>query len=396
MNKNKNIPEIRFKGFDEGWKSSQLKELVSYLGLGRTPLISNKSYYGGRIPFLKISDINNNGCFINKTEKKITQLALDCNVAKFYPKGTISLVTTFSYGEVVIMNMDCATSEAFYNIGFKSNTLRDFIFWELKWIHQSNYWNKLVLVGVQPYINLDIVKGVTVSLTSDDEMKKIGNLLFSFENLLESTKSKISKLENCKEALLSNMFPKTNQNKPDIRFNGFDKDWKIFAINDIFKITQGYVLNEKQVSQVCSGLNPYPVYSSKTLNNGLFGFYKEFLYQDAITWTTVGYAGTVRYRQGKFYCTDVCGVLLKKTMKPDWMISEVLNKVTPNHVIQGTRPQLSNYVMAEIEVKLPTEEKEREKISDIFSKIDNLINLLKQKESKLNLVKENLLNKMFC
>ncbi|MDC4184324.1 restriction endonuclease subunit S [Mycoplasma bradburyae] len=396
MNKNKNVPGIRFKGFSDGWKSSQLKELTSYSGLGTSPPTRNKTYFGGRIPCLKISDIDNNGCFINKTEKKITQLALDCNVAKIYPKGTISLAITFSYGKVVIINMDCVTSEAFYNIGFKSNALRDFIFWKLKWIHQSNYWNKLVLIGVKPYLNLNIVKGVTVSLTSEDEMKKIANLFFSFENLLESTRSKISKLENCKEALLNNMFPKTNQDKPDIRFKGFDKDWKIFAINDIFKITHGCIINEKQVSQVCNDLTPYPVYSSKTLNNGIFGYYKEFLYQDAITWTAVGYAGTVRYRQGKFYCTDICGVLLKKTMKPDYMISEALNKVTHNYVIQGTLSLLSNNVMAEIEVKLPTEEKEREKMSDIFSKIDNLTNLLKQKENKLNLVKENLLNKMFC
>lgn len=47
---------------------------------------------------------------------------------------------------------------------------------------------------------------------------------------------------------------------------------------------------------------PYPVYSSQTKNNGLSGFYSEYLFADAITWTTDGAnAGDVNFRSGKFY-----------------------------------------------------------------------------------------------
>ncbi len=57
---------------------------------------------------------------------------------------------------------------------------------------------------------------------------------------------------------------------------------------------------------------PYPVYSSQTKEKGLMGYYKDYLFEDAITWTTDGAnAGTVNYRAGKFYCTNVCGVLLQ-------------------------------------------------------------------------------------
>jgi type I restriction enzyme S subunit len=61
---------------------------------------------------------------------------------------------------------------------------------------------------------------------------------------------------------------------------------------------------------------PYPVYSSQTKNNGLAGYYSDFLYENAITWTTDGAnAGDVNYRSGKFYCTNVCGVLLSACLK---------------------------------------------------------------------------------
>ncbi|WP_222987048.1 restriction endonuclease subunit S, partial [Psittacicella melopsittaci] len=43
----------------------------------------------------------------------------------------------------------------------------------------------------------------------------------------------------------------------------------------------------------------YPVYSSQTVNNGIIGYYNEYLFEDAITWTTDGYAGRVTFRSGK-------------------------------------------------------------------------------------------------
>ena len=45
-----------------------------------------------------------------------------------------------------------------------------------------------------------------------------------------------------------------------------------------------------------NSINKYPVYSSQTSNNGLMGYYSDYLYQDAITWTTDGAnAGSVSF-----------------------------------------------------------------------------------------------------
>ena len=69
----------------------------------------------------------------------------------------------------------------------------------------------------------------------------------------------------------------------------------------MFRITRGYVLPATQTIPTKSDKNPYPVYSSQTKDNGLMGYYSNYLYEDAITWTTDGAnAGTVNYRKGKF------------------------------------------------------------------------------------------------
>ena len=141
---------------------------------------------------------------------------------------------------------------------------------------------------------------------------------------------------------------------------------------------------------------PYPVYSSQTKDNGLMGYYKDYLYEDAITWTTDGAnAGTVNYRAGKFYCTNVCGVLLSNEVTANQMIAEALNNVAKGYVSYVGNPKLMNNVMADIEIMIPTHAEEREKLSVFFRNLDNLITLHQKKFEQLTILKKYMLQKMF-
>jgi len=183
---------------------------------------------------------------------------------------------------------------------------------------------------------------------------------------------------------------------PAIRFKGFTDAWEQRKVKDLFKVTRGNVLAATLTSEKKTEDASYPVYSSQTKQNGLMGYYKEFLYEDAITWTTDGSnAGTVNYRAGKFYCTNVCGVLLSNEIKANQMIAEALNNIAKKYVSYVGNPKLMNNVMADIEIKLPSQEKERDTISSFFCDLDNLITLHQRKLLKLKNVKKAMLEKMF-
>ena len=187
-----------------------------------------------------------------------------------------------------------------------------------------------------------------------------------------------------------------NDQKPAIRFQGFTDPWEQRKVTDMFKITRGYVLAAPLTSEQKSDEMPYPVYSSQTKDQGLMGYYKEYLYEDAITWTTDGAnAGTVNYRAGKFYCTNVCGVLLVDKVVPNQMIAEALNNVAKGHVSYVGNPKLMNNVMAEIEISLPSSAEERDRITEFFSEVDDLITLHQRKYDKLLSIKKSMLEKMF-
>ena len=75
--------------------------------------------------------------------------------------------------------------------------------------------------------------------------------------------------------------------------------WEQRKVSELFRVTRGYVLAATQTETTKIDEKPYPVYSSQTKDKGLMGYYKDYLYEDAITWTTDGAnAGTVNYRAG--------------------------------------------------------------------------------------------------
>ena len=183
---------------------------------------------------------------------------------------------------------------------------------------------------------------------------------------------------------------------PAIRFKGFTDTWEQRKVSELFRVTRGYVLAATQTETTKTDEKPYPVYSSQTKDKGLMGYYKDYLYEDAITWTTDGAnAGTVNYRAGKFYCTNVCGVLLSNEVKANQMIAEALNSVAKGYVSYVGNPKLMNNVMADIVIQIPTQAEEREQLSSFFAKLDNLITLHQRKYDKLTNVKKSVLEKMF-
>lgn len=184
---------------------------------------------------------------------------------------------------------------------------------------------------------------------------------------------------------------------PKLRFSEFldAGEWEEKEVGEVFKVTRGEVLSMTLVKDTKTIEMPYPVYSSQTKNNGLSGFYSEYLYEDAITWTTDGAnAGDVNYRPGKFYCTNVCGVLLNIDGYANLCIAALINSVSKNYVSYVGNPKLMNGVMSKIKIpfsSLP----EQQKIADCLTSIADRITAETQKLATLKAHKKGLMQQLF-
>lgn len=183
---------------------------------------------------------------------------------------------------------------------------------------------------------------------------------------------------------------------PCFRFRDFQSIWKEYKVGEIFTVTRGQVLATSKTTTIQSLENPYPVYSSQTKKNGLMGFYKSYLFDTAITWTTDGAnAGTVKFREGKFFSTNVNGVLLSNNGYANIAVAEALNKVAWKYVSKVGNPKLMNNVMSEIKLRLPETIEEQNEISSFLRDIDDTIDLHQQELDALKQTKQGFLQKMF-
>ena len=176
------VPQIRFTGFTDPWEQRKLGELFVIGGSGGTPSATNASYYGGDIPFLGISDIKNRDITI--TAKSITEKGLENSAAWIIPAGSICLAMYASVGKAGINRVSLATSQAFYNMVFEDETLRDFIYTRLEKADTDNEWNPLISTGTQANLNADKVKSFRILLPSSDERRLIAKYFADLDSLI--------------------------------------------------------------------------------------------------------------------------------------------------------------------------------------------------------------------
>ncbi|WP_458199522.1 restriction endonuclease subunit S [Enterococcus faecalis] len=204
--KDETLPRVRFADFEGEWEQCKLKNLFLKGGSGGTPTSSNSDYYNGDIPFLSISDITKSNGYIYTTEKCISLEGLKNSSAWIVPKESISLAMYASVGKVAILKLDIATSQAFYNMIFEDINTRNYIYHYLIKKEVFNEWITLISTGTQANLNADKVKNTFVLIPSNNEQKKIAELLRCIEVSIDIQQKKIHILKSLKKSYLQNMF----------------------------------------------------------------------------------------------------------------------------------------------------------------------------------------------
>ena len=201
------VPELRFAGFADDWEERKLSDLFIKGGSGGTPKSTNKAFYDGDIPFLGISDITKSNGFINNTEKHISSDGLNSSAAWIVSKGAISLAMYASVGKLAILNIDAATSQAFYNMIFDDYDLRDLVYQRLNKANELSEWNKLISTGTQSNLNADKVKNFQMYLPKNhDEIKLISTFFKQIDNTITLHQRKLDLLKEQKKGLSQQMF----------------------------------------------------------------------------------------------------------------------------------------------------------------------------------------------
>ena len=141
--------------------------------------------------------------------------------------------------------------------------------------------------------------------------------------------------------------------------------WDLIKVQSLCNLGRGRVINKEFIK---NNQGEFPVYSSQTSDEGIFGYINTFDFDgEYATWTTDGAnAGTVFYRNGKFNCTNVCGTIKAKDKNINLQyLTLILNKIAKNYVNYVGNPKLMNEDMGEISIPLPPKELQEKIILEI-------------------------------
>ena len=392
------VPRLRFPEFrDAGeWKVKKLGT-ISKIVRGGSPRPINQYLTNDEdgLNWLKIGDINKDSKYIIQTRERVEKTALA--KTRLMKPGDLIMSNSMSFGRPYILKIKTCIHDGWIAITIDEDIDSDYLYYFiLSDLSQTYFLNSAAGSGVKN-LNIEIVKQLSIFFSYKKEQQKIAACLTALDDLISAATGRLDALKQHKQGLMQQLFPAQGETVPRLRFAEFrdSEEWEVKEVGEIFTVTRGYVLSMNLINNQISDATPYPVYSSQTKNNGLSGYYSEFLYEDAITWTTDGAnAGDVNYRSGKFYCTNVCGVLINTEGYTNLCVASLIDRVAKNHVSYVGNPKLMNGIMRKIKIPIPSFA-EQQKIAACLTALDDLISAQAQKIAKLKTHKRGLMQQLF-
>jgi type I restriction enzyme S subunit len=392
MEKLKNIPSLRFPEFKGDWEVRKLKE-VADIGRGKSKHRPRDAefLYGGNYPFIQTGDIRKAGLYLTEYSQTYSEEGL--KQSKLWFEDTLCITIAANIAETSILKIKACFPDSIIGL-MPSENKTTVLFVKHLFDKFKIQIQSLSQGAAQDNLNQEKLSNIEFVFPELIEQTKIASFLTTVDDKLQSLKQKKTLLEQYKKGVMQKIFSQEIRFKDD---SGNDyPDWEETKVKDIFVVTRGNVLSMSLVTNEQDENNLFPVYSSQTKNNGLSGYYDKFLFEDCITWTTDGAgAGDVNFRKGKFYCTNVCGVLKSDKGYANTFVAEILNSVSRKYVSYVGNPKLMNNVMSEIQISIPTSIEEQTKIANFLSAIDNKINHCETQIEKMEVWKKGLLQQMF-
>lgn len=185
----------------DGWVWTTLGNIGIWQS-GGTPSRSNKSYYGGNIPWLKTGDLNDG--VITSIPESITEEAVASSSAKINPEGSI-LIAMYgaTIGKLGILTFPATTNQACCACIEYFAITQYYLFYFL--LSQRDMFISKGGGGAQPNISKEIIVNTAIPLPPLAEQERIvteikswfalideiGNSQTNLQTLIKKTKSKI-------------------------------------------------------------------------------------------------------------------------------------------------------------------------------------------------------------
>lgn len=203
-NEVKNVPELRFPGFEGEWGSSELGNIAeNYIG-GGTPSTKVKEYWNGNIPWIQSSDLKIDDVKHMEFHKYINSLAIENSSAKLIPKNSIAIVTRVGVGKLALIREEFSTSQDFLSLSNLSLDTNYALYALYKLIRKES--TKLQGTSIKGLTKNDLLSKHIKIPSYINEQEQIGDFFSKLDRQIELEEQKLAKLEEQKKGYMQKIF----------------------------------------------------------------------------------------------------------------------------------------------------------------------------------------------
>lgn len=415
--------KLRFPEFVDDWKPYKVSEITNFHKQGfytTEDYCNDKKYY-----LLRGTDLSNNRLQLNDTPK-INATEKDYQAFKV-KTGDFLVVRSGTVGTYGIVYQEIPAIFGSYLINFRfdhSKVKNEFF----GYFYQSDLFkrqlNKIIQQSANTNINAENIKSTIIQLPSLNEQQKITSLFSELDTLIQSAEKELEGYRELKQGMLQKMFPKKGEKVPEIRFPEFTDDWEQRKFGEVLETVTDYVA-AGSFADLAKNVEykDYPDYAqlirTMDLKNGFTSAQKVYVNKNAFDYLhrvnmdkeciilpNIGNCGEVYYVKPESlpYKHNVLGpnaIFVRSETCANNFLSILFQAkdfqtklkliVSPNGQTKFNKTELKG-----IDLILPSNVYEQEKIGQYFENLDNLIALQQKELDGYKELKKGLLQQMFC
>ena len=391
MEKQKNIPALRFSEFDGEWKVEKLDNLLEF----KNGINASKEQYGRGSKFINVLDVLNND-FITH-DKIIGSVDVDAKTLANY---------SVNYGDILFQRSSETREEvgsaSVYLDRDKTATFGGFVIRGKKiGEYDPMFFNRLLKTdsardqitsksgGSTRYnIGQETLSTVSLLFPPIPEQQKIANFLTAIDKKLQALKKKKVLLEQYKKGVMQKIFSQELRFKDE---NGNDfTDWEVKKLGEISKISTG---SSNREDSTLKGDYTFFDRSQDIRSSSIFLFDGE-----AIIVAGEGQEFIPKYFIGKFDLHQRTYAIMNFINTRGKFLFYQIDKFRHYFLSQAVGSTVKSLRLPMFEtmpILLPCLE-EQTKIANFLTAIDEKINQQQSQIEKVSYCKKGLLQQMFC
>jgi len=392
----------------EDWEVSKLGEIAITFA-GGTPNRNNKDYFNGIIPWVKSGEVNSRN--IHRTDECITERAIkEAATRLINPNSVLVALYGATVGNVGILRIEACSNQAVLAVNSKTDSVtNDFIYY---WLKQTT--KKLISLtqgSGQPNLSKEIVDTLNIPIPTFLEQSKIATILSTVDDKIDAINERIAKTQQLKSGLLQTLLTKGigHAKFKDSPLGEIPESWEVRKLSEIAIINDQTLSNDTDpeyafyyvdLTSVKFGKIDFPSTTiqfrnapsraRRTLKNG-----------DVIMATVrpnlLGYA-IANFETKGIVCSTGFAIItpLQRTVSQyiyQCLYSESLQGQIQKLIVGSNYPAINSTDVANLRILYPPYSEQQE-ISKILSTIDEKLDVLKEKKTEFEKLKQGLMQKL--